>query len=89
MNKTFEQFRDNFESLTAVVHAAQKQASAGQIVTLGTLEYDVKILCESVKHTTPQIARAIQPHMAELIAELDLLAEYLDRYKNRNNNDRS
>jgi phage host-nuclease inhibitor protein Gam len=83
MSKTFEQFRNDFEYLTAVIRSAQQQTQEGQMVTLGTLERDVKTLCDSVKTTTPSIARAIQPHMAELIAELDTLAEHLDAYKKR------
>lgn len=83
MNKSFEKFREEFEFLTATIRSAHHQVSAGEMITLGSLERDVKILCESVKSTTPQIAQYIQPYMAELIAELDILAESLDAYKNR------
>lgn len=81
MNPAYESLRARLEDLTAVVRNAEQQIMDGRVVNLSSLENDVERICAHIKKLPAQTARDIQPHMAELIAALDGLAEHLQDFK--------
>ena len=83
MNAAYESLRNRLESLTSTVRHAEQMILEGCVINLTSLEAEVAYVCDHIKKVPAQTAREIQPHMAELIAALDGLAEHLHDFKTK------
>ncbi|MCC6598348.1 MAG: hypothetical protein IT559_06130 [Alphaproteobacteria bacterium] len=82
---TFEDLRRQFETMKDLVReAARRLKEEERIADLRTLEKQGVVLCDKALKAEAQTARALQPFMAELIAELDSYAEQLADFQETN-----
>lgn len=71
--------RTKFEDMIAFVREADRQAAAGEVVALETLDRDVARFCDLMTRAKPDVSQAVAPLMAELVSALEDLAHTLRR----------
>lgn len=65
------------------IMSSTAQVEAGEMVNLSGLDDDVAALCERAIALPPQDATQIQPLMADMISQLELLGNALRDYQER------
>ncbi len=83
--------RNNKEALQAalkdlikMVKEATDKLIIGDISELEGLDGTVNIVCMAVEKSEPEIAKAVEPLMAEMIASLEILARELRVFQEQN-----
>ncbi len=76
-----QEFHRRFDAIIHFLDDLLQRTADGELAPLGSLDHDIDVLCKEVKNSAPEIAREVQPIMAQMIAKLDVLVEELNIYK--------
>lgn len=74
---------ERFKTLIGFVEEAMEKVAGDDMPDLSSLDSDVSKLCEDVEAASQEVGDAVQPHMTELIAKLDQLAQALTAYQQK------
>lgn len=80
-----QEFHTRFQAMITFLESLLARVDAGELVPLDHLDHDVDTLCKEVESAAPEIAREVQPIMAQMIHKLDELVEALNSYKEQLN----
>ncbi len=78
-----DELKQRFEDLIAYINKANEDVLSDKVGELTELDKDVTALCRDVESAEPELARDIQPLMAEMISKLDELAQSLTEFQQR------
>ena len=76
-----EEIQRTLKDLSDVIKNATDVISSGEEIDLDGLDDKVDIACTAVEKSTPEIARSVEPQMAEMIASLEVLAGILKSFQ--------
>lgn len=71
------ELRKGLKEVVEYLREASAQLQNGDVVELDGLDEKVDLLCMAAEKSKPQIARSLEPLMADMIAELEVLALHL------------
>lgn len=76
-----QEFHQRFDAIIHFLDNLSQLTESGELVPMGKLDHEIDALCKEVKNSAPEIAREMQPVMAQMIAKLDSLVDELSAYK--------
>ena len=79
-----EALQDALKDLIKMVKEATDKLMMGDVSELEGLDETVDIVCMAVEKSEPEIAKAVEPLMAEMIASLEILARELRLFQEQN-----
>ena len=72
-----EKLQARFDHLIAFIEQATTETAEGKTSDLSDLDKQVTDICAEVQEAKPDIAKDLQPSMAQLISKLDTLEQAL------------
>lgn len=69
------------EKLKDYIRGAEDTIRGGKMVDLTGLDRDVTFICTNALYLKPEEALALQPHMADLIGDLEALTRSLNDFR--------
>lgn len=75
-------FKKRINDITAFIKEADSKARDGKLVDITHLDMDVGVLCREIEESEPDMAKAVEKEMGEMILALDHLAEGLKQFQN-------
>ena len=76
-----EQIETRLTEITAFIIESTEKVEGGEMVDLSGLDDEIASLCERTVALPPEMAQAVQPTMAEMIAQLEKLGAALKNYQ--------
>ncbi len=82
-----DDLKHRFKELIEYINEANSRVLDGQIHTLKDLEQKVNALCDDALSAEANIAKEMQPLMAETVSKLEALASNLIEFKKQHNDE--
>lgn len=71
------ELRKGLKEVIGFLREASAQLQNGEVIELDGLDEQVDTICLAAEKSKPQIAKTLEPLMADMIAELEVLALHL------------